>query len=162
MSIATMSRRGLLSWVICIPGVLILASGCQWPQPPAPTPAPAAANLEVNDVCAERLHDLCGQLFLYYSRKHVLPQSLEELAPSSATPSSMPSARLVCPVSGKPYVYDRAGLEVPGSDKLVIVYDPTPCQGGKRHVIVIDRIRPGKPLTTDVKLFSDGPMFAPK
>jgi hypothetical protein len=153
----SLSRRCLgrvLLRLAVLAAVAATAPGCQqtdgnWRQPATP-PTP-----DIADPCAERLHDLCGQLLFYYNARRQLPATLEEL--ERASPGPVP---LVCPTCGKPYAYNRDGLEVPESPWRVIVYDAEPCHAGKRWVILLDTVRPGKALVTDVKLFADSPMFA--
>ena len=117
----------------------VLAGGCQF-QPATAPPDDAQAE---TDPCAERLHDLCGQLLLYYSIHDELPRSLAELPKTGAAPA-------VCPVSGKPYGYDRQGIQVVGWPGRLIVYDAEPCHDGLRWGILADAPRPGKPLVVRV------------
>src|SRR4051794_7109029 len=59
----------------------------------------APAPMEATDACASQLHDLCGDLLLYFATHHDLPAKLEELGAKDT----------VCPVSGKPYIYNPNG-----------------------------------------------------
>jgi hypothetical protein len=109
------------------------------------------------DACADRLHDISGQLLLCYSRNGQLPKRLEDLAEMGT--GIVPP--LACPVSGKPYVYDRQGLAIPKSDKKILVHDPLPCHTGKRWAVVADAVEADKPLVCRVVLMPDGPIFTP-
>jgi len=105
-----------------------LAGGC---QPSSPAPEPRRANVQL-DACGERLHDLCGSLLRYYAAHKRLPQTLEELAGAA----SVPAASLVCPLSGKPYVYDPAGLPLPNRQGRLVLVDPEPSHAGMRWGIL--------------------------
>lgn len=125
----------------------VAAAGCQ--TPPAATPVAATASNrpgQAVDDCASRLHDICGQLLLYYSVKGRLPQKLEE-TPSI---SGEPLPPLLCPVSQKPYTYNRGGVEIAGTNGRAIVYDSQPTHSGARWAIVMETVRPGKPLVARV------------
>ncbi len=97
----------------------------------APRPAPAGNAL---DPCANRLHDLCGLLLQYYLVNKRLPQSLVELATLQDT-DRFP---IVCPISGKPYLYDPEGYQVPQMPGRVIIVDPEPAHGSYRWAIAIE------------------------
>ena len=110
---------------------LTLAGGCQpqwtwswetrsWQRVGAPTPA-KPANPDIDDPCAERLHDIEGQLIFYYHLHGRLPERLDEL--KDLTSEKVP---LVCPVTGKQYLYVADGLEILNSNRRVIVYDAQP------------------------------------
>jgi hypothetical protein len=112
--------------------------------PPTPTAGDAAF-----DPCAERLHDLCGQLLLYYARHEQLPQGLADLNKGTSQPSGplggeFAAEPLVCPASGKAYVYNRTGLEVSGRSGRLIVYDAAACHVGMRSGILMEPPQPGK------------------
>ena len=100
-------------------------AGCQTPgEPAAPSPRPP-----VTDPCAERLHEISGQLLLYYATNKRLPQSPDELATVELKSSGPP---LVCPESGKAYLYRPDGLTVPGYPGLLVLYDATTVHNGGR------------------------------
>lgn len=121
-------------------------AGCQPPAAPPPKPvAQAAGSIETSD-CAELLHDYCGQFMLYYASHRELPQGMADLGQAGAKPTAPP----VCPTSGKPYVYSRAGIPVPGRKAWVILYDAVPCHAGTRLGILIEPPRPGRPLVAYV------------
>ena len=73
-NIVTTSLAGCLA-------VTALAAGC---HPPAPEARPADVR---TDACAERLHDLCGQVLLYYATHRKLPPTMKDLASSQSLPS---------------------------------------------------------------------------
>ncbi len=109
-----------------------LAAGCQ-PNQDSVTPVrkPSARI----DPCAERLHDLCGQLLLYHSLHGRFPQSLEELPAGEGKQSTQP-APPVCPVSRLAYVYAPEGLRLPGRSGLLLVYDAQASHSGMRWGIM--------------------------
>ena len=103
------------------------------------------------DPCAERLHDLCGQLLLYHATQGRLPKSLQEL---SATGDGSAS-ELVCPESGLAYIYEPEGLRLTGQSGLLVVYDATPCHSGMRWGIFLDETGKGDAMARVVLLPED-------
>jgi hypothetical protein len=135
----------------CCVALATIAVGCQ-------TAAPMArkAGVEI-DPCAERLHEICGHLLLYYSAAGTLPKNLADLRGASSDP--LPP--LVCPISGKPYVYNPEGLAVQGRRGRVVIYDAAPpIHGGKRWAILADVGAGDKPLAARVILVPEGPVFS--
>lgn len=136
-----------LAALVCWAGLAALAAGCQ-------TTAPAARRPSVEvDACAERLHDVCGRLLLHYSLHRRLPETLESLAaldPEKPVP-------LVCPVSGRPYVYDPKGPPIPGRPGRLVLYDPLPSHSGMRWGVFVDDAGDGKGLIARVVLFPEEP-----
>ena len=53
-------------------------------------------------------------------------------------------------MSGKPYVYDRAGLSAPGKDKRIILYDAEPSHNGTRYCLLMPTIHPGEAQSVEV------------
>ena len=147
--------------VVLAMAAAFLVGGCyqmyQYQHKPTPTPLKPPAP-EIDDPCILRLEKVSEQFCLYYNLKRELPETLEDLKKSAG--AALPP--LVCPKSGTPYLYSREGLEVPGTDKRVIVYDSEPTHDGKRRVIIMDPLRPARGIVTDVKTFFNGPMFNPE
>ena len=141
-------RRGLA--VLAAAVVAIVAAGCQMP---ATANRPSSATI---DLCADRLHDLSGRLLLYYSLHQELPPTLDDLR--GVDPAPMPPA--VCPASGRPYVYNRAGLKIPGRDGLAVIYDWSPVHAGMRWCVLVEAAGPGEPLTARVIRVPDLPAFS--
>lgn len=136
-------------------GVIALAlllAGCQMTPTSAPRSAKSAKSADVMDPCAERLHEICGQLLLFYSRNRHLPAKLEDLR---SMPAADPSLSLECPISHRPYVYERQGLLLPDVRGRVIIYDVQPVHAGWRWVIAIDEITEGDPLIARVMAVAD-------
>ena len=130
---------------VCWLALAALAVGCQTPVPEVQRPSVK------KDPCAERLHDICGKLLLHYSIHNKLPQSLQELeAPGSKDPSQW-----VCPVSGKPYIYNPDGLRVAGRLGRVVLHDAIACHSGMCWAILVDDPGGGKPLTARVILLAE-------
>ncbi len=80
-------------------------------QPTAPIllPQEGDPSFDWSDPCATNLQELTGQLLFYYSAHGKLPPTLDELP---AMPGEQKAA-LVCPKTGKPYVYFPEGLRSP-------------------------------------------------
>jgi hypothetical protein len=88
------------------------------------TKAPrSSANFDVDD-CAERLHDIAGEIIAYYHNKGELPRSLGELGPYA----SGQTTDYTCPVSHLSYVYVPDGLALAKdlSNGVLILYDAKP------------------------------------
>lgn len=98
------------------------------------TPSSDVAPITNTDPCATRLHDLCGPLLLYYSVQGRLPERLTELVD---VPGPERVRELVCPVSGRPYIYDPSGIPGLEPGARVIIYDPLPSHSGIRWGISI-------------------------
>lgn len=123
-----------------------LLAGCE--MPPTATTRPAVANAPA-DPCAERMHDLCGALLLYYMAHHDLPPALEDLAEVDQ------SIALSCPATRRPYEYVREGLNVRGETAKLILFEPIPCHAGLRCGILCQPSQPGKPLVLRVARLQD-------
>jgi hypothetical protein len=135
--------RELLVMTFCLATAAALPGcGTWWVSPPPPPPGPES----VHDPCADRLGELCEGLLLYYSGHGELPESLTGLAQTASRPAVPPT----CPTSGKPYVYNPDGLEMPGRSERLIVYDPEPSHAGTRRAVMAVPARPGNPLVLTV------------
>jgi len=138
-----MIRRDRLAcrlwWIV----LAAAAVGCQVKEPARPS-----ARM---DACADRLHDLCGHLLLYYSAHGKLPPSLEDL--NSTGRFRPPPA--VCPVSGKAYVYNPEGLEIPDRQGRLVVYDPEPSHAGMRWGILVDASADAASITARVIMVTE-------
>ncbi len=111
------------------------APGCRATGDPAASPTDthlSSSQLPVADPCAERLHEVCGSLLLYYHLYKRLPEKLADLSAMDAIDKPIP---LLCPASGKPYVYDRRGLELRGKPGRIIIYDPEPSHSDSRWAV---------------------------
>ncbi len=145
-----MKRSRSLATVACWIGLTALAAGCQTAGPDVRRPS-----VEM-DPCAERLHDVCGQLLLYYSLNRRLPETLEALAtldPQNPLP-------LVCPVSDRPYLYHPDGLRIAGWMGRLVLYDATPSHSGMRWGVFLDDAGDGRNLIARVVLLP-GDLVAP-
>ena len=121
--------------------VLALAAGCTLPMPPPQRPASRPAGPE-SDPCAERLHEVAGQLLMFYVEHRQLPDALAQL--------NLPEAQLSCPVCKRPYVYDPQGVLLSNLSVRAVLWDPQPCHSGVRWAVVMDEPKPGKPLSLNV------------
>ena len=130
--------RPIAAWIALLAAAV--AAGCRTPAPP-----PVARGVE-SDPCADRLHDLCGRLLLYYSAHAQLPEHLADLGGVG----SDAAASLACPVSGKPYLYIPRGLPVPGWPGRLILHDAEPCHSGRRWGILAEPPRSREPLVVRV------------
>jgi len=108
------------------------------------------------DPCAERLHEVCGCLLLYYATHKGLPENLADLQGVTAGP--LPP--LVCPVSGKAYIYNRDGLEAPGRPGRLVLYDAAPTHDGMRWAVSAEVSGTNRPLTARVILMPES-VFTP-
>ncbi len=129
-----------------------LAAGCNRPAGPEVVRRPSVRT----DPCAERLHDLCGRVLLYYSIHRKLPAAAAELASGGASPGPP----LVCPVSGRPYVYVSEGVTVKGRPGRLILYDAAATHNGMRWGILVDRPTGRPNITARVILVSDKDLTA--
>ena len=131
-------RAGRLAMVIT---ASVILGGCQTPVRDIPESS------SVIDPCADRLHDICGPLLLYYSLNKRLPATLDDLGEVSGQVEMPP---LVCPVSGKPYIYRPEGLRVLDLSGRLVLYDAAPAHANMRWGIVIPQRHGGGALTTRV------------
>jgi hypothetical protein len=136
--------------VITLCALLVLMS-CSAPARPRSgrnLPAASPQTLSSTDPCALRLHDLSGDLLLYYFKNHKLPPDLSALAAAGGDAASADA--LACPISAQPYVYNAPGLPAPDGKSRMVIYDPAPTHAGRRWAVTI--IEPGgdQPLVTDV------------
>ena len=115
---------------------LALTAGCRTPAPIAGKPGTAL------DVCAERLHEVSGQLLLHYCANGRLPGSTPELRALGAP--------IMCPVSGREYVYRPDGVPMPEDRGRLVLYDPAPSHRNGRWGVVVLKVTPGAPITTRV------------
>jgi len=129
--------------------VAMVAAGCRSVAPPVRRPD------AVSDPCADRLHDLCGRLLLYFSAQRELPPTLDDL---DRLDSQTPPPR-VCPISGKPYLYNKDGLHVPGRAGRLVLYDAEPVHSGMRWGIMVEPGGEDQPLTGRVLLVPE-PVFS--
>ncbi|MGE5609947.1 MAG: hypothetical protein ACM359_11885 [Bacillota bacterium] len=127
----------------------VLSVGC---QSSSSSPTPAARKAANTDPCAERLHEISGAFLLYYFKNHTLPKTLEDLRKVEPDLVSLP---FICPLSEKPYVYNRDGLTIKDVSGRVIVYDPTPSHSGMRWAISIIEPTGTGPLITKVLAISE-------
>jgi len=124
-------------------------AGCQFPPVPPPAAQPRAATVGIAP-CADRLHDLAGELLLYYVKRGDLPGTLSDLKGDAGPP-----VKLVCPVTGKPYLYRRQGVPVAGRAGRLIVWDAESSPNGLRWGILLEPPQPGQPLVLRVAHLPD-------
>jgi hypothetical protein len=139
--------------------LLSVLTGCQATEPgnaqkPAiatgPLPAGRPPTLDeslASDPCATRLENIEGAMLMYYALNKQLPNTLEDLKPFADAGTEL---KLTCPESKLPYVYSAAGLVAAGTDRRIIVWDPTPAHHGMRWCIVMPHAAPGAPLVPQV------------
>lgn len=148
-----MRRNAFLILVACA----LVAAGCandgatKPPTAPPPRvsadPLPAGAAMSNTDPSAQRLHDLCGALLLFYFEQQRLPESLEEL---KSSPGDSEAVSFVSPVTNTPYLYTAGGILIPERDARIVIYDPSPNRANVRWAVMIDDPVPGKALVTKV------------
>jgi hypothetical protein len=115
--------------MLILAAALAVAAGCG----SEPTAAVLPPTPPDDDPCVERMHDLCGPLLLYRATRGRLPDRLEDLSKVAGLGEHL---SFVCPVSGKPYVYNKAGEAVRGAG-LVILRDPLPSHAGYRWAVAV-------------------------
>jgi hypothetical protein len=140
-------------------GAAVVVAGCGAPaaqrgaaRSPAtmsttqPTPT-QTGRLTVNDPCPTLLHDLCGPLLLYLTSNYRLPESLDELR---QMPGLQDIGEFTCPLSKRPYVYNRAGVIGANVSQRAVVYDAEPSHSGFRWTIVVKEAAPNAPFIAEV------------
>jgi hypothetical protein len=90
----------------------------------------------VFDECSDRVQNLCGALTNYYRAKQRFPVALEDLKPYGFVGEDLV---LTCPASGKPYQYASSGLEAPGQDITIYIYDAEPSHADERWCGVVKK-----------------------
>lgn len=161
MNFRRISRRFLR--ILPLPAIVV-AIGCQreviTPQGPVPVQTVTRVGSQPNsaanqnngqyfdvDDCANRLHDIEGQLIGYYATYRHLPATLEELRPFVDVGEQ---ADYTCPVSHLSYVYVPQGLVFGSDTRRLIVYDATPVHNGSRWGILFSPAHGRQPVTTQV------------
>lgn len=123
----------------------------------ASTTQPAAAQradrLTVNDPCPSRLHDLAGPLLVYLTTHYRLPERLDELR---QMPGGERLGDFACPTSGRPYLYNPAGVVGANVSRRAVIYDAAPTHDGYRWAIVIREATPNAPFIAEVVAWSEG------
>jgi hypothetical protein len=134
---------------------------------PVTVPRENDAALNSADPCVKNLEDLTGALLFYYGMRRELPPSLDELPP---LPDGT-KVSVVCPKSGKKYVFYPQGLpepaewlpvNAPNSGNRLILYDADAVHEITRHLtngskdwdekqvvrygILMDPAQPGRPV----------------
>lgn len=65
------------------------------------------SKMDLGDPCSVRMQDMVGPIYEYYALHRRLPDNLEELRTVSDIEVDL---NFTCPKSGKPYIYNPAGL----------------------------------------------------
>jgi hypothetical protein len=117
-------------------------------KPPAAPPAAAAADdtALATDPCAIRLQDISSAMLFYVIQHKEMPHTLEDVRILGGTAAADPKF-FTCPTTGQPYIYVRAGLSVPGQERLLVVYDSVADSAGLRWGIVAAPADGNRPLT---------------
>jgi hypothetical protein len=103
--------------------------------------------LAVINPSAAQLQNIEGLLLEHYLISRTLPDQLADLASLADIDEPL---NLVCPTSGQPYVYVRSGVPLPGQDKRIVVFEPTPSKDGKRWCILMSTPAPRQAMWMDV------------
>jgi len=98
--------------------LLLLPAGCGGSEggapfsiaPPIQEPKEGDLSVNPNDPCVMNLGGIIENIILVYSRRRTLPASLEQLPATSVTGQKI---SLMCPETGKPYVYVPQGIHPP-------------------------------------------------
>ena len=143
----------------CLPlAVSLMVLGC---ETTTATRSPFSAT--VDDPSAQRLHEICEHLLLYYAVNQALPPTLEGLR--QVRPESLPP--LVSPESGQPYVYHRTPIYLQGRSSRLLIHDPVRAKATirgepARWVVLVAEPDPelGGPLATQVVPITESEMEA--
>lgn len=85
---------------------------------------------------------------MYNITYHRLPDSLDDLRP---IPGFEDAGGFICPISKKPYIYNREGIPSPSGAGKIILYDATPVHNKMRLCIeIVPPTEAGKALVTKV------------
>lgn len=154
-----LAKLRLLPFIAAFAGIALQAGCKSKPKRPAaikpmvvvnsrldsvPTATPTASVLREQDIlaskdrCAGRLHDLEGAMLMYFAIHKQLPQKLDDLRSAADIGQQLEFA---CPESGAAYVYDPRGLELPGREERLLIYDSSPAHAGGRWGIIAGRPR---------------------
>lgn len=137
--------------------LLLLAAplaGCKF-QRVQPEPK-STALIPMLDPCAERLHDIAGTLLLCCAATGDLPPDTAAIKRTGG--EACPP--LECPISKEPYVYNPAGLTIPGQAGLLVLYDAKPSHNGKRWGLIVGQADRNKPLEVRVILLPEKTVVA--
>jgi len=74
-----------------------------------------------NNPTALQLHDLAGQMLLYFAKNNELPPSLAEVPTAAGVSSAVPVTS--DPVTGQHFAYLRAGIEDKAHGGRVLVFE---------------------------------------
>jgi hypothetical protein len=122
------------------------------PRPLSAGTRPASTGADPADVCAVRLHDLCGAFLLHYAMRGRMPAELDELRETSP---DLHADALECPGTNLTYAYDPQGIPILKSNLLVVVYDPVLNHGSTRWAIAIEEPQHEAALVTKVLRLPD-------
>jgi hypothetical protein len=103
-------------------------------------------SLDPSDPCATNLQTLTGQLLFFYSVIGTLPPSLDKLPKMDGE-----TASLVCPKSGKPYVYFPEGLRAPAD---LMAFDRKTGSAREGNMLILVDSEPAHPFSQ--RLLVDG------
>jgi hypothetical protein len=154
-SSADYARAGRLAWLPAgLMLVMLLAEGCTQPAQSGTAPRSTTATrpgdtarITNTDPCASRLHELCGPLLLYYNLQRRLPERIEELG---QVPGFEGLRDFTCPTSGRPYIYNSAGVAGLEPGSRVVIYDPLPSHSGIRWGVAVQIPGEDQPLIAKV------------
>lgn len=99
------------------------------PAPLKPGPSVAATA----EACSDNMHDLSGYLLQYYFQHREFPENLADLQSAVDVGRRL---SLVCPVSGKPYLYFPSSLVALDENRRLVVVDAEAVHAGGRCAIV--------------------------
>ncbi len=92
------------------------------------------SKMDLGDPCSVRMQDMVGPIYEYYALHRRLPDNLEELRTVSDIEVDL---NFTCPKSGKPYIYNPAGLAPPtGGGLRLVLYDATPAHNNHRWAVM--------------------------
>jgi hypothetical protein len=146
-----MHRRQRLQNLICISTRIAacailsgLLGGCVTETVPQAAPRkPGVSAAATADACLDNLHDLSGYLLQYCWLHREFPKDLADLQPLVDIDRKLP---VLCPASGKPYLYFPSGLVAPNEKRRLLVVDSEPTHAGGRCAIVATQAEGSQPV----------------
>jgi hypothetical protein len=107
--------------------------------------APVAAKTSVTDPTADRLHEISGDLLIYYARKHTLPPTLEAIGALAPDLPPLKDAG-----TGQPLIYFPDAPPIPGRPGNLLVQSPARNSQNGHWAILIKEAADKRTLSAQV------------
>lgn len=136
-----MTGRHLLStFALVLLAGCVSGGGAEGQRRPVPT-----------DACAERLHGISGKILEHYAARRRWPRTAAELVAAGVKAES-----LVCPISGKAYIFEEAALESPLLRGRILLHDAPGAHSSYGWGIVVRPAQAGQPVSAQVIVLAPG------